>query len=60
MIALGNWIAAQKPVTNQFNANSAKVEVPDGAVVCVTLACIQFADANQRPAEADRHVQMNK
>jgi cytochrome c553 len=55
MIALGNWFAAQKPATNQFKADSAKVaagqKVSD-AVLCPMCHLGGFSGQNEIPRVA--------
>ena len=58
MIALGNWFAAQKPVTNQFNANSAKVEAgrkTSDAVLCPMCHLGGFVGQNEIPRVAGQN-----
>ncbi len=58
MIALGNWYAAQKPATNQFKADSAKVnagrKVSD-AVLCPMCHGGGFVGQNEVPRVAGQY-----
>lgn len=58
MIALGNWFAAQKPATNQFKADSAKVaagmKVAD-AVLCPMCHMGGFSGQNEIPRVAGQN-----
>ena len=58
MIALGNWFAAQKPATNQFKADSAKVsaglKVSD-AVLCPMCHMGVFTGQNEIPRVAGQN-----
>ena len=58
MIALGNWYAAQKPATNQFKADSAKVDagrkVAD-AVLCPMCHGGGFGGQNEVPRVAGQN-----
>ena len=60
MIELGNWFAAQKPATNQFKADSAKVaagqKVSD-AVLCPMCHLGGFVGQNEIPKVAGQHPQ---
>ena len=58
MIALGNWFAAQKPVTNQFNADSAKVtagQKTSDAVLCPMCHLGGFIGQNEIPRVAGQN-----
>jgi cytochrome c553 len=58
MIALGNWYAAQKPATNQFKADTAKVDagrkVAD-AVLCAMCHGGGFIGQNEVPRVAGQN-----
>jgi cytochrome c553 len=58
MIALGNWYAAQKPATNQFKADSAKVDAGrkiSDAVVCPMCHGGGFGGQNEVPRVAGQN-----
>jgi len=58
MIALGNWYAAQKPATNQFKADSAKVDAGrkvSDAVVCPMCHGGGFVGQNEVPRVAGQN-----
>ncbi len=58
MIALGNWFAAQKPLPNQFKANSAKVAAgikTSDAVLCPMCHLGGFAGQNEIPRVAGQN-----
>ncbi len=58
MIALGNWFAAQKPATNQFKADSAKVSAGlkiSDAVLCPMCHMGGFTGQNEIPRVAGQN-----
>ena len=58
MIALGNWFAAQKPLTNQFKADSAKVAAgakTADAVLCAMCHLGGFSGQNEIPRVAGQN-----
>ena len=58
MIALGNWYAAQKPATNQFKVDSAKVDAGrkvSDAVVCPMCHGGGFVGQNEVPRVAGQN-----
>jgi cytochrome c553 len=58
MIALGNWYAAQKPATNQFKADSAKVDAGrkvSDAVLCPMCHGGGFVGQNEVPRVAGQN-----
>ena len=58
MIALGNWYAAQKPATNQFKADSAKVDAGrkiSDAVLCPMCHGGGFIGQNEVPRVAGQN-----
>jgi cytochrome c553 len=58
MIALGNWFAAQKPATNQFKADSAKVaagQKTSDAVLCPMCHLGGFSGQNEIPRVAGQN-----
>jgi cytochrome c553 len=58
MIALGNWYTAQKPATNQFKADSAKVDAGrkiSDAVLCPTCHGGGFVGQNEIPRVAGQN-----
>jgi cytochrome c553 len=58
MMALANWFAAQKPATNQFNADSAKVAAgrkTSDAVLCPMCHLGGFIGQNEIPRVAGQN-----
>jgi cytochrome c553 len=58
MIALGNWFAAQKPIPNQFKADSAKVAAgakTSDAVLCPMCHLGGFSGQNEIPRVAGQN-----
>src|SRR4030095_5703350 len=58
MMALANWFAAQKPLPNQFNANSAKVAAgrkTSDAVLCPMCHLGGFIGQNEIPRVAGQN-----